>query len=290
MFSITLRCSRQFICNQKIARIATFCSNHILQNNNYVFKTRNHNLNSKHLSSFAPQLEWNDASYPKSSPIKSVKMFTDECIVQINFFDGKVINFNSIWLRDSCQCPKCLHPVTFQKLINCAEIKPDIIPDKVSYDNEKMILVWREEEGEHVSTYDIEWLKTFLGFFGDLNSSKDWFPNDGIYAPKLPFNNEIYWDKSIIESTEIKVDYEKLMQNEVVLKNVVDLLCIYGIAFINNVPTEKGEILKVARRIAYERKTGYGKTFDVTYNPDPNAHLSYTGTKIILNFVQGCKK
>lgn len=46
------------------------------------------------------------------------------------------------------------------------------------------------------------------------------------------------------------------------------------------VPMDADEIIKVVQRFAYVKETSYGVTFDVVNEPDPEAHLAFTGVHL----------
>ncbi|XP_014679330.1 PREDICTED: gamma-butyrobetaine dioxygenase-like [Priapulus caudatus] len=60
----------------------------------------------------------------------------------------------------------------------------------------------------------------------------------------------------------------------------LDYIHKYGLAFLRGVPLNKDEIIKVVQRFAYVKQTSYGITFDVVNEPDPEAHLAFTGVHL----------
>ena len=54
----------------------------------------------------------------------------------------------------------------------------------------------------------------------------------------------------------------------------------YGFAMVRNVPVEEGKITEMADRISYVKETSYGVLFDVRSEPDPKAHLAFSGRKL----------
>ncbi len=227
-----------------------------------------------------------DIKLNKNNEIDSIKVFADQKIIRLNFINGQVLNFNTIWLRDSCHCQQCVHPITKTKLINCADISEDLFVDRINCANNVIEIYWRDgQTSEHVSHYSVNWLLMFADIFkpspqttDDLNSPLI-VPNDGIYGPISPKAEQVYWNSSLMDKNKFKVNFNDFMTDIKALKKVIEMICRFGVAFIECVPIEKNTILEVARRIAYEKKTGYGLTFDVKFNPDPNTHLSYTGAK-----------
>jgi len=57
----------------------------------------------------------------------------------------------------------------------------------------------------------------------------------------------------------------------------LEMLYKYGIAVMRHVPTVENELVEIVKRFAYVKETSYGLTFDVINEPDPEAHLAYSG-------------
>lgn len=54
--------------------------------------------------------------------IARVQELADERAVAVTWQDGFSAKFHTLWLRDHCTCPECLHPETKQRQIDTASI------------------------------------------------------------------------------------------------------------------------------------------------------------------------
>lgn len=135
------------------------------------------------------------------------------------------------------------------------------------------------------------------------------FPSDDYYSPfEANQVKPILWDVHTINSNLEPVDYQDLVDNFnlhltetgstfINSNNVDDMskkrfeaierltmnLTTYGLAKIVNVPREKGQVLNVARSLAYERPTGYGRVFDVVVEPSEDINLAYSALEFDLH-------
>jgi gamma-butyrobetaine dioxygenase len=134
--------------------------------------------------------------------------------------------FHYQWLRDNCQSPRCIHPSTRQKLHSSGQIL-SVKPTGVKYINDHQIQInWPKEkskdgeEYEHVSTFDIEFLKRF-----------------NYNIPFRPLINPILWNAEQYTRSRETVDYQDFLTPKG-FKNTLQYLRDYGLCFLKNVPTE----------------------------------------------------
>ncbi|KAI8820458.1 trimethyllysine dioxygenase [Fimicolochytrium jonesii] len=175
-------------------------------------------------------------------------------VVSVRFPDGAVTAFDSIWLRDHCRCPACFHQVTKQRLLDTCSIPADIKPTQmvVSADQTKLDISWANDG--HVTSYDLAWLRKHS------------------YAPKLqpvePAGRKrpkLLWDREIAQTIP-SVRFDDVMNTEEGLAKWLENTDIYGIGFVDGVPTTPEATEKLARRIAFIRETHYGGFWDVSAN------------------------
>lgn len=216
--------------------------------------------------------------------IESIKFFADEHIIQTNFSDGQSLNFNTFWLRDSCLCQLCVHPLTKTKLRDSADISADLFADRIHFSGDVIEIQWRSgPNDEHISHYSADWLKLFSHVFDanpERENSSDFalrLPNDGLYASRVPKPETFLWDSTQVDKQKMTISYNHFMESDKELTKFLDLFYRFGVAFLEDVPIEKNRILSVARRMAYERQTSYGKTFDVIFKPELDTHIAYSG-------------
>lgn len=205
--------------------------------------------------------------------IESIKFFAEEHVLQIQFSDGQALNFNTFWLRDSCRCPQCVHPVTKIKLTDTADISEDLFVERIEWFEDTIEVQWRTGLTEdHISQYSVEWLKKFEDVF-EANPmkavdksliSKAQKPNDGFYESIVPKPEVFLWNSNQINKQNLTTNYEDFMGSAEALRSHLKTFCQFGVAFIEGVPILENAILEVARRMAYEKTTSYGPSFEVS--------------------------
>ncbi|XP_035216627.1 gamma-butyrobetaine dioxygenase-like isoform X1 [Stegodyphus dumicola] len=208
---------------------------------------------------------------PNFQPVCITKTFpTSHQSLKIGFEDNLASDFQYIWLRDNCQCEKCIHPVSRQKMLDTVSLNINIKPKSYHLtENGKLKIVWPDGDGEHVSFYDPQWLHKYGKGF-ELDSY------DYVHDSLPPM---VTWNGETIKKIMPEISYKEVMETEQGLKTWLEMIYKYGLAILKDVPCEKGEVIKVIERVAYIKKTKWGSSFDVLCEPvqnDPN-HLAYTG-------------
>ncbi|KAG0430147.1 hypothetical protein HPB47_022963 [Ixodes persulcatus] len=211
--------------------------------------------------------EMDDEENVPKPAIKDVHA-VNESTLCVSFTDNTKSHFNSLWLRDSCTCPSCVHPVTRQKLVSSVKIDPNIQPLSWTVkDGETLEVRWpKSTEGpQHASTYSCDWLYDF----GKLFESKDGNAKEVL---DLFYTNTksttILWHRDEIDENPPEVEYKTFMEDRSGLKQMVKNIVKYGISVLHGVPPHEEELQKVAGRMGYIRETGMGRVFDATCQPD----------------------
>ena len=176
------------------------------------------------------------------------------------------------WLRDSCQCPSCVHPSTRQKLHRTSDIPADILPasDGIRAGKEGVEITW---VNGHVSHYP----NTFLGLYSSPKKLRA-FHRDV---------DEKRWDKDAIQSvSNLFLPYASL-QAPAGLLAAITQLTQYGLLFVTNVPPERTtnetcELRALATRFGEIRETFYGQTWDVKNVPN-SKNIAYTNVDLGLH-------
>ncbi|KAI0790701.1 Clavaminate synthase-like protein [Abortiporus biennis] len=184
--------------------------------------------------------------------------------------DSHAVEYNGVsypfrWLRDSCQCPECVHPSTRQKLHRTSDIPGDVGPKK---DGVKAI----------PSGLQIQWQSGHLSFY----------PKNLLQAHSTPDNlatfhrdvEPIPWDtEKVTKAPSLFVSFDSLQTKEG-LSAAIDQITKYGLLFMTGVPTEKTTneecaVRTVANTFGQLRPTFYGETWDVK-NIRNSTNIAYT--------------
>ncbi|KAM5546223.1 hypothetical protein V8D89_000349 [Ganoderma adspersum] len=179
------------------------------------------------------------------------------------------------WLRDSCQCPSCLHPSTRQKLHRTSDIPVEVEPVD-------------SPEGVQVSWdgVDVKWDSGHKSFY-----SREFLERHATRKSLREFNRDLLrveWNvKTLRESaTHLYIPYEELRTPKGLHAGMTQLTQ-YGLFFVTGVPTEKTsneecELRALGERFGELRKTFYGETWDVKAIRN-SRNIAYTNVDLGLH-------
>ena len=186
----------------------------------------------------------------RSAVLDSIRVTDENNSILINW-DCKVGSrsiFHYDWLRDNCQCSKCCHPDTGQRLLRTAE---DARPDSVQSDDERVEIKWKDG---HSSQFVLSWL---------LENSYCHHNIDKVRPPtKKPA--QTLWDAEYFSNRELpSVDYEEYMKSDEVLLKMLQKFRQYGFCFIHNTLVSEEATGDAIRRIGPLRRTYYGDVWSM---------------------------
>lgn len=237
-------------------------------------------------------------SYTTSS--SATAPFTTESLPTVNLKDNTTIEIqsptgskyhrshptklNTLWLRDNCPCPECIHPSTRQKLHASTQVPLDIGVTSYKGTPEGLEVVWSkglEDVGDweapeksqpgHKSVYPWEMV---LGSYGGTPTEHR--------AESRMNHAPILWDAELMKSKVLWLDYNEYMNTPEGLLKGLKHLQDYGLFFLEGVPTEDQEVANAAERIGHLRHTFYGRTWDVKSVPDAK-NVAYTNLNLGLH-------
>ncbi len=188
--------------------------------------------------------------------IKNIKKNTSYLEVEWN--DGQKSKFNYLWLRDNC--PSAHDKNTRHRMFNILKVSTDINAKKYNINEQgKLEIEW--SEGEHISYYDLKWLR------------------ENCYTIK---NKKRYsspyklWDSSLQKNLDlIQIDHDEILNSENGLIKWLELLHHQGIAIVKNAPSADKSALPLLNRISHTRETFFKTPFEVINVPKPN-NSAYT--------------
>ena len=188
--------------------------------------------------------------------IKNIKKNTSH--LEVEWSDGQKSKFNYLWLRDNC--PSAHDKDTRHRMFNILKISTDINAKKYNINKEgKLEIEW--SEGEHISYYDLKWLR------------------ENCYTIK---NKKRYsspyklWDSSLQNNLDlIQIDHDEILDSENGLIKWLELLHHQGIAIVKNAPSANKSALPLLNRISHTRETFFKTPFEVINVPKPN-NSAYT--------------
>ena len=188
--------------------------------------------------------------------IKNIKKNTSH--LEVEWSDGQKSKFNYFWLRDNC--PSAHDKDTRHRMFNILKISTDINAKKYNINKEgKLEIEW--SEGEHISYYDLKWLR------------------ENCYTIK---NKKRYsspyklWNSSLQKNLDlIQIDHDEILNSEKGLIKWLELLHHQGIAIVKNAPSANKSALPLLNRISHTRETFFKTPFEVINVPKPN-NSAYT--------------
>jgi hypothetical protein len=186
------------------------------------------------------------------------------------------------WLRDSCQCPSCIHPSTRQKLHRSSDVPRDVRPVGVSADgavgDDGVTLgVKAEREPDGIR---VEWAPSSKP--GNANRSANETNHESFYTEAFlrahssprslskfhhDHSSEPWTSSHFARHLASPVPYSSL-DSPSSLFAVLDQLVRYGLVFISGMPTEQTsdelcELRTLANRLGMLRNTFYGDVWNV---------------------------
>lgn len=174
--------------------------------------------------------------------------------------DAPPYKLHARWLRDNCQCAKCVHPSTKQKLHSSGKIQVDIQPQRVEVIGKDLKVNWIDG---HESIYTYKWLAHHSVPFKPLISSP------------------ISWNRKIYTNKFEKVQFSDFMTDQG-YRRVLGQIRDYGLAFLTNVPSEEHIVESVAEKFGVIRDSFYGRSWNVKNDPQ-SVNIAYTSLELGLH-------
>lgn len=175
--------------------------------------------------------------------------------IEITWLDKHISKFHFLWLRDNC--PSAIHPTANMRIFNILSVTKNIFPKEIIINKNKLKIYWSEKN--HKSNFEIKWLR------------------DHCYSLKQKYISPyFFWDQKLKKTfNKIKIDHDKVLNNDNFLQKWLKLLHEYGFAIIKNAPIKKKSAFKILNRISHHRETFFGTPFEVINVPKPN-NTAYT--------------
>ncbi|KAG8739385.1 hypothetical protein FRC10_005677 [Ceratobasidium sp. 414] len=190
------------------------------------------------------------------------------------------------WLRDSCQCPTCVHPTTKQKLAHTGDYLSSV-PNSVTVQAGGVTISWdgREERGPHDSVYPLSFLQRYGEPTGRTRHASHF---DDVLARRP-------WDLASFPTPPPHfVSYESFKADP--LPGFVQVLRD-GILLLRGVPHEwtepgtraRSAVEELANVFGIVRETMYGRLWDVV-SKKGSTNIAFTNLNLDLHMdliVQG---
>ena len=177
--------------------------------------------------------------------------------------------FHHIWLRDNCQCVRCYHPETHQRLLDTLMVSTDVRPRSVELSESRgsgSHTVMIEWEDGHRSSYPLAWLKTHsYERQGEEQQSETALQLEGRVTT---------WGREISGAPPV-VDYNSFMKDEQAFLEWSDKMDRHGFCFVSGIPLEPLFSRRVLERMGVLRNTFYGDFWDFEGTSKPTHHMEH---------------
>ncbi|KAK9456138.1 hypothetical protein V1511DRAFT_496652 [Dipodascopsis uninucleata] len=176
------------------------------------------------------------------------QIYFDGHKVYVPWDEGITSAYHNIWLRDSCRCEECVHPITKQRQLNTFKIPDHIQPKEVETNESGLKIIWSNDN--HQSIYPWDWLY--------MHSYKP-------ILKKLAFNfPQTFWKAEDVAEEPPTVSFNNVMESEAAVGEWTYKIQQYGFCFVNDVPPNPEDTERLIKRIAFIRPTHYGGFWDFT--------------------------
>jgi carnitine 3-dehydrogenase len=180
--------------------------------------------------------------------------------VSVEWDDGQRSELPAFWLRDNCPCGECVHPQTWERVLDTFSLDPDVEPVAVKTSGDNLSIDW--SDGHH-SEYRMAWLR---GQRPDQRAADSELP-----APR-------FWNAELATSLP-EFEYDEVASGDDGLLRFAEAVWRVGIAFVRHAPTTEATLRELAHRVGPIRPTNFGAEFHVEPKPDPN-NVAYTAGEL----------
>ena len=178
--------------------------------------------------------------------------------VSVRWSDGHASQFHVQWLRDNCGCSLCRDEVSGQRLFDITTLPDELVVTDATVTRSGNLSLSFAPEG-HAGVIDALWLRS--------NCYDD--------AGRLErYSIACLWGRELTQALPT-ADYVEVTASRAALGRWLRMVRTYGLALLRGVPTETGQVARVAELFGHVRETNYGRVFDVISKPQPN-NLAYT--------------
>jgi alpha-ketoglutarate-dependent taurine dioxygenase len=179
-------------------------------------------------------------------------------MLKIEWADGTLSEFASLWLRDNL--PEDRDPHSGQRLIDIADLPEEPrIRSAVAHDG-AVHVEWETESRR--ASFELEWLLAYAT--NHSGGGRDFTPRLWLEGARLDAARDFAW------ATFSEAQRDRSLRGRWLTRLLQD-----GIAFLSGVPSVDAGILEAASLVGRVAETNYGRVFDVRSVPQPE-NLAYS--------------
>ncbi len=186
------------------------------------------------------------------------RLWSEPGMLGIEWPDGNVSEFASLWLRDNL--PQDRDPHSGQRLIDIVDLPENPrIRSAVAHDG-TVDVEWEAES--RTASFELEWLRTHAS--SGLHARPEFTPKRWLEGASLDVARDFKW-----------VAFPAARNHRSVRADWLGRLLQDGIAFLSDVPTREEGIFAAASLAGRVLETNYGLAYDVRSVPQPE-NLAYS--------------
>ncbi len=198
--------------------------------------------------------------YSKGPAITELAVSPDT--VTVSWADGLSHRFNRFYLRENDVEPGTVNPVTRERDVEIDELPEDLCPKRAWIDDLGAVCIeWAPEADQ--SRHHPGWLRAMA---------------EGTWRPEAGIPDPVSWDSASMPAPPT-FDGPAVLSDDGALYDWIYALATYGLARLEDLPTETGTVEQVARRIGTVRASNFGFLFTVESKPDPDSN-AYTSAAL----------
>ncbi|KAJ5184717.1 Trimethyllysine dioxygenase, partial [Penicillium cf. griseofulvum] len=170
--------------------------------------------------------------------------------------DGKnTLNFGRFFLRENCQCPKCIHPDTMQRISDTFSIPQNVKVQSIEHSDSMVKIKWSDN---HMALYSHDWLHAHSHGISIRETKSAPHSQSAMRGPRRHFTPVVDPDQSP------RVKYDDIMSDDESLQIWLSHIWEQGFCFVDDVPINPEATQFLIERIAFIRNTHYGGFWDFT--------------------------
>jgi len=186
------------------------------------------------------------------------RLWSQSDMLGIEWADGTVSEFASLWLRDNRREDR--DPHSGQRLIDIADLPEDPRIRSAAAHDGAVNVEWEAEP--HPASFGVEWLRAHAS--NRSPGRPEFAPRFWLEAADLDAARDFAW-----------AAFPEAKSNRSLRAQWLERLLQDGIAFLSNVPAGETGILEAAALAGRVSETNYGRVFDVRSVPQPE-NLAYS--------------
>ncbi|KAI9824267.1 MAG: hypothetical protein M1832_002074 [Thelocarpon impressellum] len=169
--------------------------------------------------------------------------------------DGQPEQFDYIFLRDACGCPRCIDLSTRQKSFQTSDIPANITAHILSQAPDGSVQIrWTNDipgfDGSHTTSLSQAFLRTYSA------------PRN-VVRSRYNEPRQVLWDRATITADAVSLGFKDYMSSDEAVLEALRQLNTYGLVFLHDVPASPSSVADIGERIGPLRHSFYGRTWDV---------------------------